>query len=57
MSINLEKAKNLFPAVAGSMESPEGSIHMLGGMDHMKDATKEQARLVLVHGSEEGFRS
>jgi hypothetical protein len=44
VSINLEKAKSLFPAVAGSLESPEGPVHMLVGMDHMRDAPKEQAR-------------
>ncbi len=42
--INVEKAKSLFPAVAGSLESPEGPVHMLVGMDHMRDAPKEQAR-------------
>jgi hypothetical protein len=44
MSIALGKVKSLFPAVAGSLESPEGPIHMLVGMDQMKDAPKEQAR-------------
>ncbi len=44
MSIDLGKAKSLFPAAAGCLESPDGSVHMLVGMDHMKDAPKEQAR-------------
>jgi hypothetical protein len=44
VGINLEKAKTLFPAAAGGMDSPEGSIHMLVGMEHMKGALKEQIR-------------
>ncbi len=40
VSINLEKAKSLFPAVAGSLESHEGPVHMLVGIDHMRDAPK-----------------
>ncbi len=42
--IDLGKAKELFPMVACSLESPEGLIHMLIGMDHMKNASKEQER-------------
>jgi hypothetical protein len=44
VSINLEKARSLFPAIAGSLESPVGPFHMLVGMDHMRDAPKKQAR-------------
>ncbi len=36
--MNLDKAKALFPFAACKLESPEGPIHMLIGMDHMKDA-------------------
>jgi hypothetical protein len=39
-----QKSQQLFPAVAGSLESPDGPIHMLVGMDQMKDAPREQAR-------------
>jgi hypothetical protein len=41
VSIDLGKAKGSFPAVAGSLESPEGLVHMLVGMDHMKDTPRE----------------
>ncbi len=44
VGIDLGKAKKLFPSVACSLESPEGPIHMLIGMDHMKNAPKEQER-------------
>jgi hypothetical protein len=44
VGIDLGKAKGLFPAVTCSLESPEGSIHMLIGMDHMKNAPREQER-------------
>jgi hypothetical protein len=56
MSIDLGKAKSLFPAAAGSLKSPEGPVHMLVGMDHMKDAPKEQARKgdVVLYQSEFG---
>ncbi len=59
VGINLEKAKILFPAVTEGMESPEGSIHMLVGMDHLKDAPKEQARQdgIALYRSEFGTRS
>jgi hypothetical protein len=36
--MNLDKAKALFLSAACKLESPEGPIHMLIGMDHMKDA-------------------
>jgi hypothetical protein len=39
--MDLEKAKVLFPSVAGKLESPSGPIHMLIGMDHMKNALRE----------------
>jgi hypothetical protein len=44
VGIDLDKAKRLFPAVANSLESPDGPVHMLVGMDHIKDAPREQAR-------------
>jgi hypothetical protein len=44
VSMSMEKSKGIFPAAAGSFESPEGPIHMLIGIDNMKDAPKEQAR-------------
>ncbi len=44
MRINLDKARKLFPAVADSLESPDGPVHMLVSMDHMKDAPREWAR-------------
>ncbi len=44
VGIDPGKAKELFPAVACSLESPEGPIHMLMGMDHMKNAPREQER-------------
>ncbi len=43
--MNLEKAKALFPSAACKLESPNGPIHMLIGMDHMKDALREQERV------------
>jgi hypothetical protein len=42
--MNLDKAKALFPSAACKLESPEGPIHMLIGMDHMKDAPRERDR-------------
>ncbi len=44
VEIDLSKAKEIFPAVACSLESPDGLIHMLIGMDHMRDIPKEQKR-------------
>jgi hypothetical protein len=44
VEIDLDKAKGLLPAVACSLESLEGPIHMLIGMDHMKNAPREQER-------------
>jgi hypothetical protein len=44
VGIDLGKAKELFLAVACSLESPEGQIHMLMGMDHMNNAPREQER-------------
>jgi hypothetical protein len=43
--MNLDKAKALFPSAASKLESPNGPIHMLIGMDHMKDAPREQDRV------------
>ncbi len=42
--MNLDKAKALFPSAACMLESPEGPIHMLIGMDHMRDAPQERDR-------------
>jgi hypothetical protein len=44
VSMSVEKAKGMFPSAARSLESPEGPIHMLIGVDHMKDDPREQAR-------------
>jgi hypothetical protein len=42
--MDLGKAKALFPAVACKLESPDGPINYLIGMDHMRNAPKEQGR-------------
>ncbi len=50
--MNLDKAKALFPSAACKLESPEGPIHMLIGMNHMKDAPRERDKAegaVLYH--------
>jgi hypothetical protein len=44
VGMDLGKAKALFPAVACKLESPDRLIHMLIGMDYMKNAPKEQVR-------------
>jgi hypothetical protein len=56
VSIDLSRVRSLFPDVAGSLESPEGPIHMLVGMDHRKDTPREQARkeVVMLYQSEFG---
>ncbi len=43
-SLNLGKAKVLFPAVASTLESPAGPIQLLIGMDHMEEAPREEER-------------
>ncbi len=43
-SLNLSKAKALFPAVASTLESPAGPIQLLIGMDHMEEAPREEKR-------------
>ncbi len=43
-SLNLGKAKALFPAVASTLESPAGPIQLLIGMDHMEEAPREEER-------------
>jgi hypothetical protein len=40
-SLNLSKAKALFPSVASTLESPVGPIQLLIGMDHMEEAPRE----------------
>jgi hypothetical protein len=42
--MDLGKAKTLFSSFACKLESPDGPIHMLIGMDHMKNAPREQER-------------
>ncbi len=41
-SLNLSKAKALFPSVASTLESPAGPIQLLIGMDHMEKAPREE---------------
>jgi hypothetical protein len=43
-SLNLSKAKALFPSVASTLESPAGPIQLLNGMDHMEEAPREEER-------------
>jgi hypothetical protein len=45
ISLNLSKAKSLFPSVADDLESPAGPIQLLVGMDHMEKAPKEEMRV------------
>jgi hypothetical protein len=52
VSMNLDKARALFPSAACKLESLEGPVHILIRMDHMKDAPQEQDRaegVVLYH--------
>jgi hypothetical protein len=42
--MDLGKAKTLFPAVACKLELPDRPIHMVIGMDHMKNAPRQQRR-------------
>jgi hypothetical protein len=44
ISLNLSKAKTLFPSVASNLESPAGPIQLLVGMDHMEETPKEETR-------------
>jgi hypothetical protein len=44
ISLNLKKAKALFPSVASTLESPVGPIQLLIGMDHMEEAPREEDR-------------
>jgi hypothetical protein len=44
VSMSAKKAKGMFPTASRSLESPEGPIHMLIGVDHMKDDPREQER-------------
>ncbi len=41
-SLNLSKAKALFPFAAPELESPAGPIQLLIGMDHMEEAPREE---------------
>jgi hypothetical protein len=40
----ISRAKKAFLAVAGDLDSSEGSIDLLIGMDHMDDAPREHER-------------
>ncbi len=44
ISLNISKAKALFPSVASMLESPAGPIQLLIGMDHMEEAPREEDR-------------
>jgi hypothetical protein len=44
VGIDLSKAKKTFPATARDLESPDGLIHLVNGMDYIDDAPKEQER-------------
>jgi hypothetical protein len=44
ISMNLDKARALFPPAARKLESPGGPVHMLIGMDHMEDVPQERDR-------------
>jgi hypothetical protein len=43
-SMNLDKARALFPFAAHELESLAGPVQMLIGMDHMEDAPQEEDR-------------
>jgi hypothetical protein len=43
-SLNLGKAKALFPSAASMLESRAGPIQLLIGMDHMEEAPREEDR-------------
>ncbi len=55
-SLNLSKAKGLFPSVASTLKSPVGPIQLLIGMDHMEEAPREedQAQGVALYSSRFG---
>jgi hypothetical protein len=44
ISMNLDKAKALFPFAARELESPAGPVQLLIGMDHMEEALWEEGR-------------
>jgi hypothetical protein len=44
VSMNIDKARAMFPSAACKLESPEGPVHMLIGMDHMEDTPQERDR-------------
>jgi hypothetical protein len=44
VGMSLEKADSTFPVAARKLESPEGPIHMLVGVAHMRDAPRGQER-------------
>jgi hypothetical protein len=43
-SLDLSKAKALFPTAAGALESPAGPVQLLVGMDHIEEIPKEEKR-------------
>jgi hypothetical protein len=43
-SLNLSKAKALFPSASSELESPAGPIQLLIGMDHMEEAPGKEGR-------------
>jgi hypothetical protein len=43
-AVGMNKAESTFPVSERKWESPMGPIHLLVGMDHMKDAPREQER-------------
>jgi hypothetical protein len=45
------KAKSTFPAVFRDLESLDGPIHLLIGMDHMKDAIREREKNLALYKS------
>ncbi len=55
-SLNMNKAKALFPFAAYELESPAGPIQLLIGMDHMEEAPREedQAQGVALYRSKFG---
>ncbi len=44
ISMNLDKAKALFPFAARELESPAGPVQLLIGMDHMEEAPRKEGR-------------
>jgi hypothetical protein len=47
--MDLSKVKSTFSAVFQDLESPDGPIHLLIGMDYMEDAPMEEERGKNLH--------